>query len=110
MKVPSYLLPHRALHYAKLADTGLGPVWDIEGVPMRCKVVPKHRRVERERESAGTTRTVVDGAQIQTDYSQLAVNDRVVWADRTLVVTEVSGVPDPWGHIAWWDIKLGEKP
>ena len=110
MQVPSYLLPHRAVHHAKLSNTGLGPVWSVDGVQIRCKVTPKRRRVERERESAGTTRSVVDGAQIQTNYSHLVVDDQVIWAGRTLVVLAVSDVPSPWGNTAWWDAELGEAP
>ena len=43
MLVPSYMLPHRARHHAKLADTGLGPTWDVGGVSMRCRVTPKRQ-------------------------------------------------------------------
>ena len=110
MLVPTFLLPHRALHYAKLADTGLGPTWDADGVTMRCRVSPKRRRRERDREGIGITQTTTDTATVQTSYPMLAVGDRVIWAGRTMVVLSVSDVPSPWGHTAWWDAELGEKP
>ena len=110
MMVPTFLLPHRATRHQKLADTGLGPQWDVDGVTMRCRVTPKRRRVERDRQGVGNTRTVVDGAKIQTNHSELSVGDQVVWGGRTMVVLSVSDVPSPWGSTAWWDAELGEAP
>ena len=110
MLVPTYLLPHRASHHAKLGDTGLGPTWDVNGVALRCRATPKLRRIERDRQGVGNTRTVEDITKVQTNYSALVVGDRVVWAGRTLAVLSVSELPDPWGRTSWWAAELGVAP